>query len=150
MHLHNVRMHFRTACLSATFLTVFSALPVHSAPEKRVVRIPYEGFRGIAIEGTTVYPTLPNSPSMTIEAQPEERHLRVRVVDDFSENVRAIVWLDTNRDWTPEETYDICGRSKRIPVEPGARIGVDLFAGSCRDRTPSVVTEGTVIATLTT
>lgn len=144
-----VRVPLKAVCMAAVLVVAFSALPAHSSTEKRVLRIPYEGFRGVALEGTTIYPTLPGSPSITVEAQPGERHLRVQIIDDFGEDVRAVVWHDANRDWTPEETYDICGRSKRIRVEPGARIGVDLFVGACPGGATSIVTQGTVIATFT-
>lgn len=139
----------RQRVIAITGMLLASALSVVSAEAgtmSRVVEHEYEGFRGLAVVGNTVTPTLPGSPAIAFASRARERSVKVRVEDAVSESVRALVWYDMSGDQQPDESFDICGESERIKIPRRAVIHVEIFSGTCLDGTPSVVTSGIVEA----
>lgn len=114
---------------------------------KRVVSREYVGFRGAAVGGSFVYPTVPSSPTIGFDAKARETAVSIEVSDASGAQVRAIVWYDATSDGFPEAEFEICGTSGRLRIPPRAHVGVDLFAGTCAEGGPSAPSTGVVRAT---
>lgn len=114
---------------------------------RRVVSQDYVGFRGAAVGGSFVYPTLPTSPTIGFDARPGETLVRIDVSDESGLPVRASVWYDASSDGFPEAEFEICGSSDRIRIPSHAYVGVDVFAGTCSGGGASTPLRGVVRAT---
>jgi hypothetical protein len=108
----------------------------------------YVGFSGIAqnVGGETVVTPSPSpSSSLTFRAKGDESFVRLEVVDDVGERVRAFVTYDRDGDGRPDGDVDLCGSTKKpIAIGKGSRVIVDLYAGTCANGQPSAVSRGTV------
>ena len=101
--------------------------------------------------GASICPNDPNIGCVEFPTTRKDRYVKIEVTDASGQEAGGYVSQgDTNGDGVGDLFGDFCGgHSAPISITPGRPLKVSLYAGTCADGSPSIVTSGTVKATFT-
>lgn len=111
----------------------------------RTEKVAYEAASGLALLGhgaSTCLAGQDQATCVSVRTATNDRWLAVKIEDQSGEAVAGTV--------TQNGAFlaEFCGSTdKPIRVTPGPEVNISLYAGSCADGTPSVVTSGVLHAT---
>ena len=87
------------------------------------------------------------SNGVRFDTLPKEKYVSVTVMDEFAEDVRAVVGQDVDGDGVENKIAEICTTSSApIKITPGVPVTVWTQEGTCADGTLSTPTFGTIEA----